>query len=248
MHTGFYKSVYDDGEYKVPVPRTRRTNHLLVNPVLATVKPTTWNLPQSDHTYGYSNPVDMEGAAELLSNWSIHQPNAQRMPGSDFVALNKYASMNGCTTAKNVSSFRQMNDIRLEESNYPVQGNTYYPDNQTVYGCPSVPSASIHALVTNSYQRSSIEQRRNMESTRMAARQTRKRNQVPRMTKAALGHFKVPAPAAKARFTMRQFQNVPGRVSQQMYANTTRPTPVAGRRSQSAGAPQGVPEPMYQEY
>jgi len=233
----FYNGIYDDGEYKVNVPRTQRGNHLLVNTSLSKVKHTTWNLPPQEHTYGYCDPVDMENAGDLLTYWSVHQPNAQHMPGRDFVQLNKHAAINGCVNAKNVSTFRQNNDIRIEESDYQPDYGTFYPGDDMVYGKPSAPSASIQALMSNKYQRNSIEQRRTMARTkRLVAQDQRKRNTMSaKMTRAALGHTKMPAPAPKRPFKMKQFMNVPSRVSREMYANT-RPQPRAGRRAKSAGS------------
>lgn len=245
-YSQFYNTTYDDGPYKVNVPKSKRTNHLLVNPSLAKVKHTTWSLPPQEHTYGYCDPIDMENAGDLLTYWAVHQPNAQNMPGRDFVQLNKYATMNGCVNAKNVSAFRSNNDIRIEESQAQDYG-TFYPTDDTVFGRPSAPSASIQALMSNKYQRNAIEQRRTMASTRRTvARDRRTRNTMSaKMTRAALGHSKVSAAPPQKAFKMKQFQNVPSRVSQQMYANT-RPVR-AGRRANSAGAvTQQAPEQAMQ--
>lgn len=205
------RNVYDDGDYKKDVPEHQQTNHLLINKKLGQVKKSVYRLPNSDHVYGYTDASDHEGAHDLLSNWSQHIPNDAPVPERDFVQLNKYATMNGCITAKNVAVYRRTNDIRRgDNSNQPYYG-MYFPNQTSVYGKPSAPSAQINKLLTNEYQRNYIHAKRAQDARR--SMQRRPRSTIAH-TKASLGHTKVPAQPAKPMYKMKRFANVESRVRQ----------------------------------
>lgn len=245
----FERDIYDDGEYMVNVAPHKRTNVLLVNKPLGKVTPTTRQLPGPGHTYGFIDLHDEETAGDVLGSWQAHRRAPQGVPGKDFVRLNKYASMSGAVTAKNVATFRRCNDIRLGESGMgPVDG-PYFPDSNTVFGKPSLDSAPISDLLTNAYQRRYVAEQRVNRTMRAGARASKKPTYaLSQHTKASLGHTKVPAPAPKAMFKLRQFQDVPSRVSHHNYAYSQtdrgrgQPSPQYGRRS----TPEGTQRPMAQ--
>lgn len=228
--------IYDDGEYKIPMPRQHRTNVLLVHKPLGKTTPTTRTLPGPGHTYGFVDLHDDEGAGDVVGSWQHHRRAPDPIPGKDFVRLNKYASMSGAVTAKNFATFRRSNDIRLGEGAMPPMDGPYYPDSNTVYGRPSPDSAPMSDLISNAYQRRYIAEQR--VSAAQKARRTRGRPQyaASQHTKASLGHTKVPAPAPKPMFKLRQFQDVPSRIDNNNYENayamTTGSIPRYGRRSQ----------------
>lgn len=246
--------IYDDGKYKLPVPAYKRTNALLVRNPLGEVKPTTWSLPPRDHIYGYADAQDEEGASEVVNSWLEHQGPPRELPGRNFVELNKFATMSGCTTAKNLSQFRRTNDVRLGAQNAPISHMTSsFPDSSTIFGRPSPQSAPISDLLNNNYQRTWIQGQRYQREMKSTKQRPYARSQ---HTKASLGHTKVRAPPPKKMFKLKQFENVPSRISmtnpsyQNDYSSTYqnerarstgRRSPIAGRRA----TPQQMPQQSY---
>lgn len=244
------RDIYDDGEYKIEVPSHKRTNVLLVNRPLGKVVPATRTLPGPGHTYGFVDLHDDEGAGDVLGSWQAHRRGTEEPPGKDFVRLNKYASMSGAVTAKNVATFRRVNDIRQGERAVPTSADgVYFPDSNTVFGRPSPDSAPIQDLITNAYQRRYIAEQRVARAQR-AKSQTISNKTYARSqhTKASLGHTKVPAPEPKPMFKLKQFQDVPSRVTTQNYdynhsmthGATTSSMPQYGRRATQQAQPQMV--------
>jgi hypothetical protein len=228
----YSSDVYDDGEYRLAhtLPHNR-TNVLLVKNPLGKVKPTTRTLPSADFTYGYVEPFDAEGAKDVLSTWCQHQRNPAPAPKTNFVELNKQSAMQGCVNAKNVASFRKTYDVPMSEGTRAPYQNVYYPDQQTVYGMKSAPSAPLAALLTHSYGRASVHENRHTytrRATQKRARQNKKLTQYT--TQASLGHTKVAAPPPKPMFKLQQFRDVPSRVTLGQYAGATR------RRAQTSDA------------
>jgi len=228
--------IYDDGEYKISVPRNQRTNVLLVHKPLGKTTPTTRTLPGPGHTYGFVDLHDDEGAGDVVGSWQHHRRAPEPVPGKDFVKLNKYASMSGATTAKNFATFRRCNDIRLGDGAPSVMDGPYFPDSNTVYGRPSPDSAPMSDLISNAYQRRYIAEQRVAAAHKARQRTGRPKYAVSQHTKASLGHTKVPAPEPKPMFKLKQFQDVPSRISTQNYAAgyamTTGSIPKYGRRSE----------------
>lgn len=218
------RDVYDDGDYKREVPAVRKTNHLLVYPQLGKVKPSTYDLPGPEFTYGWTDATDEDGAAQVVGAWKSHSAAPDGLQGRDFVRLNKYAAMNGCTTAKNVSTYRRVNDIRVGQGAISGQRNKekkmYFPNADTIFGRPSPPCPPISDCLNNSYQRKWVEEQRTL---RTAAVEQKRQLKYARAThtRASLGHTKVRAPEVDklANFRLKQFQNVPSRVRTEGYSN-----------------------------
>lgn len=208
--------IYQDGDYRRNVPRFQKTNHMLVRRPLGKVKPTVYELPEDGFRYGQSNSYEGAGAGEVVGSWAttthtgvgqVH--NAQR----DFVRMNKHAALHGCVTSKNVSTFRRTNDIRLGQG-YQAQATRrdenqqYFPNQSTVFGKPSPASASIGALLNNTYQRRWIQDQRDLKklSNKSAAKPVD--YAYSQHTRASVGHTKVRAPPPKPVFKLARFANV----------------------------------------
>jgi hypothetical protein len=110
------------GDYKMPTTH-KRTNPLLVRPVVGQVKATTYNLPGDDYVYGKVDNGDEEGAREgtpfydphtsshpshmafaVVNSWRQHTPESAARPARDFVRLNQHAAMKGAVTSKHIST------------------------------------------------------------------------------------------------------------------------------------------------
>merc|ERR1712153_194598 len=92
-----YRSNMGDSEPVVRVVRkTEAFNPLLQRVVLGKSKRSTYGLPQNQFVYGKPNIHDGEGCAEVLSTWVEHHANPDSLPGRDFMALNKRATIVPC--------------------------------------------------------------------------------------------------------------------------------------------------------
>ena len=52
------------------------------------VKTTTYNLPNADHTYGYSPAPDAEGAGDILSYWVTANPSTGKEVSYTYISHN----------------------------------------------------------------------------------------------------------------------------------------------------------------
>lgn len=218
------RDIYDDGDYKRDVAQYRKTNHLLVYPQLGKVKPTTYSLPGGDFTYGWTDSNDEEGAGQVVGSWKSHKAAPEALEGRDFVRLNKYAAINGATTAKNVATYRRANDIRVGQGSISGNGTRgqpqpYFPNADTIFGRPSPACAPIADVLNNSYQRKWIAEQRTVRTAENQKRKQLKYAQAQH-TRASLGHTKVQAPQdTREPFKLRQFANIPSRVRTNGYTN-----------------------------
>lgn len=232
------RDIYDDGDYKREVPQYKKTNHLLVYPQLGMVKPTCYNLPPKDFTYGWTDQGDDEGAAAVVGSWKQHKAAPDALEGRDFVRLNKYAAMNGCTTAKNVATYRRANDIRVGQgaisggrAQTAPGGKMYSPNVDTIFGRPSPPCAPINDVLNNSFQRRWVAEQRELRAAENQKRRALKAQQAQH-TRASLGHTKVQAPEdTRAPFRLKQFQNVASRVRSEGYSNNIFANTTGGTRA-----------------
>lgn len=211
------QEIYEEGDYRKIVPRNQKTNTLLVRPQLGKGKATCYDLPSDDFVYGQQDAVVEAGAAGSVNNWVDHQPNPGPIPNRDFVRLNTYASMNGCTNSKHVAAFRAVNDIRQVPASQIRGGQAYFPPADAVFGRPSPASLPLKMLVQNDYGRQAIAQTRATYAARAAEKPAPRRLQ---HTKASLGHTKVPAPEPKQPFKMKKFANVGSKALQMAGLNS----------------------------
>lgn len=73
----------------VPPFSTNSTNPLLMKDGVGVSKPTTYNLPQGEFTYGKALARDKEGAKEVSMTWKFHNESKDKDPNRDFTKLNK---------------------------------------------------------------------------------------------------------------------------------------------------------------
>lgn len=234
IKTAMYSNdIYEDGDYRKIVPRNQKVNTLLVRPQLGKSKATCYDLPGDEFVYGQQDMIVEAGAAGSVNNWVDHSPNPGPVPHRDFVRLNTFASMNGCTNSKHVAAFRAVNDIRQIPPSQVRGGACYFPPEDAVFGRPSEPSQPLKLLVQNDYGRQAIAQTRGSYVARAAEKPTTRKMQ---HTKASLGHTKVPAPAPKELFKMKKFANVGSKALKMAGLNTMSSTTVVAEAAPTAAA------------
>eukprot|EP00656_Telonema_subtile_P022988 TRINITY_DN2427_c0_g1_i2.p1 TRINITY_DN2427_c0_g1~~TRINITY_DN2427_c0_g1_i2.p1 ORF type:complete len:135 (+),score=42.82 TRINITY_DN2427_c0_g1_i2:134-538(+) len=90
------------------INKSEKSNPLLQRPKLGCTKTSTYNLPGNDYVYGKANAQDSEGCAEVLSTWHEHHANPDAVPGRDFMALNKRATISKMTTPAGAPSCAEL--------------------------------------------------------------------------------------------------------------------------------------------
>mmetsp|Transcript_103858 Transcript_103858/g.290821 ORF Transcript_103858/g.290821 Transcript_103858/m.290821 type:complete len:155 (-) Transcript_103858:347-811(-) len=75
--------------------RRRSRNALLVKDDIGRAKPTVYDLPSQDFTYGWADMPDAEGAGEIMHSWARHIPTARPGEVQDFRKLNKLSAQQG---------------------------------------------------------------------------------------------------------------------------------------------------------
>jgi len=206
------KDIYDDGSYRLDVPPKKRTNVLLVRPVLGKVKPTTYTLPGCSFTYGKRDQFDEEGVREVVGSWKQHTPCPASEPGRDFKKLNKCAVVAGATSSKHISDFRLQVDIRCQTLNTgPRNKHDQIPD--MVFGRPQKPSTPIAGVLSNSYQRDWLVDQKQQKLKTHQQKLNLHTKALSQHTRASLGHQKIRAGPSKEPFKMQKFQGVEARVN-----------------------------------
>jgi len=196
-----------------------------VRPVVGQVRPTTYELPTSDFTYGKIESGDEEGAREVVNRWQVHNKKRASTPNRNFVRLNKVAALSGATTSKQNATLRASVDIRLRHGPPPKKKNAVVPDNSTTYGRPSTYTTGVGHLIANVYQRNAIEKQRQRDDAHAQRTTMAKQKSVISAnavhTRASLGHHKVAAPGevkATQLFKLKQFSAVPSKVTANLAA------------------------------
>jgi len=212
--------LYEDGDYRRG--SKKKTNVLLVRPMVGKVKTTTYDLPPSHFAFGKRDVMDEEGVREVVHSWAEHKAAPEPLPGRDFVRLNRSAASLGCTTAKDVASYRRDNDVRLQpQLTATSDGRSLSVEpslDGTTFGKPSKPSTPVGNVLANMYQRTWIQEQRDQarkdaakQSTRTAARVSKAKNAAVH-TRASLGHKKVEAAPPPPPFKLQRFTEIPSRV------------------------------------
>lgn len=252
--------IYEDGEYRKSTGR--KVNPLLVRSVVGKVRASTYDLPGNDFIYGRAEPEGEEGTREVVGSWLEHRKNPDKVPGRDFVKMNKVAARQGCVTSKHIAAYRKNNDIRLGTS--PQKDRTARQKKalasskipaDMIFGAPGRPSTPINGLLSNSYQRNWIEAQRDAEAKRRekahTARTATRASAKQRSnfhTKASLGHRKKNEPAPKKPFKMKQFANVPSRISQPGGSFSVRTTARGVRQGRQTPQHQASPpQPQHEQ-
>ena len=76
----------------------------------------TYNLPDTNHTYGYTQKKDPEGAGDMISNWITTNPSSGKESSASHVHTNILAIKKGCITAASMRKYTQEHpNIRMKE-------------------------------------------------------------------------------------------------------------------------------------
>lgn len=65
----------------------------------------TYNLPATDHVYGYKAQTDAEGAGALISTWVTANPSEHKGAEAIVVYTNVLAIKHGCITARDMRQY-----------------------------------------------------------------------------------------------------------------------------------------------
>mmetsp|Transcript_23286 Transcript_23286/g.22441 ORF Transcript_23286/g.22441 Transcript_23286/m.22441 type:complete len:234 (+) Transcript_23286:182-883(+) len=80
------------------------------------VRTSTYSLPTGNHTYGYKQPSDPEGAGALISTWVTANPSTHVESSKIIVYSNVLAVKHGCVTARAMRQYSKDHPcIRLKE-------------------------------------------------------------------------------------------------------------------------------------
>uniref|UniRef100_A0A7S1QEL3 Cilia- and flagella-associated protein 77 n=1 Tax=Neobodo designis TaxID=312471 RepID=A0A7S1QEL3_NEODS len=182
-------------------------------------------LPE-DYTFGAPLKRDPEGAGEVMLSWQSHAPPKSKMAydfGRNFLALNRQSVGAGCTDAKTASDFRKYHDVRIKPkvtgSKPTIAPSSVMQDPGHAFGARSGESESVADLIQNRWEYEWVaEQKHRMESIERSKNKEAKRRASParraaRITPAAAAARQSATPHPRETFTLRQFRNVPSRVS-----------------------------------
>jgi len=197
------------------VRKTESYNPVLQRVELGKCRRSCYNLPSEEFVYGRPNIHDGEGSAEVLSTWVEHHANPDSVPGRDFMALNKRATISKMVSAKDVTAFRKAHDIRLKRGDTMAYSNSrnILPsdvDPAHTYGRANRPSTPIADVVQAAYENDWVDEqmhRREEKERQDKAAMEKMRNPD---TAASRGHAiaRQPKEAEKPKFTMKKFANV----------------------------------------
>lgn len=185
---------YLDNDKESAHPLGLKSNPLLIRRPWGKVKPTSYNLPSSDFTYGCPNPIDPEGAGELTSKWTAHKS----------------------TIGRNQAKKTEMYDYETYLKHRSIHGTQRVDPTETIrFGRPSPASVSVGLLTTYHFQREYLEERKQAEQQAKVKKQRSARTlSAPRATLASTGHTHVFEPEQKEEWKMKQFRNVESRINQ----------------------------------
>ena len=98
--------------YEDPTKRKRT----MVKDRVGVCRASTFNLPQSDHVYGYKAKTDDEGAGALISTWVTANPSEHKGAEEIIVYSNVLAIKHGCITARDMRQYAKDHPcIRMKE-------------------------------------------------------------------------------------------------------------------------------------
>eukprot|EP00930_Biecheleria_cincta_P097763 TRINITY_DN89445_c0_g1_i1.p1 TRINITY_DN89445_c0_g1~~TRINITY_DN89445_c0_g1_i1.p1 ORF type:complete len:383 (+),score=55.87 TRINITY_DN89445_c0_g1_i1:77-1150(+) len=144
--------------------RLRTRNRILqgTNNLVGQARPSCYDLPPTAHAYGRSVSKDPEGAREVIASWMPHVPSERpEDKQQDFRKINKTATRNGITNAKQLGEFKQRVDIRVcphvSDGGLPKASVPSLYDSKFAYGVKAKPSTPIEKLVGGSFAAESQE-------------------------------------------------------------------------------------------
>uniref|UniRef100_A0A7S1QRX6 Uncharacterized protein n=1 Tax=Alexandrium catenella TaxID=2925 RepID=A0A7S1QRX6_ALECA len=146
-------------------PRTK--NPLLTRDDVGRARPTCYDLPDNQFSYGRPGNQDMEGAREVSMRWVSHTPSrGPQGDPPDFVHYNRKAAAQKVVNAKDQKHFRRENDL-LEDGSLPGRGyqsararyhsmfaRDAVPSDVVpgfTYGRKVRPSTPIHSVISNRF-------------------------------------------------------------------------------------------------
>jgi len=189
----------------------------IVKSRLGVVKTSCYNLPDSNHTYGYKPPDDIEGAGDIISNWVTTNPSSGKESTASCVHQNILAISKGCISAASMRNYRINHpNIRLKEV---LQANSARPDSMVEgpFGRKTEYSKdSLADIIGTNYTNYCTE---DVDYPILKGFVMHGYMPAPRGTKsstlqAALVKQKMEAESTpKEHFTMKRFQNIPGKLN-----------------------------------
>jgi len=178
------------------------------------------NLPQ-DYTFGAPLKRDPEGAGEVMLTWHTHAPPKSKTTydfGRDFKALNKKSVQDGVITAKGISDYRKVHDVRIKPKVSGARPLIAPPDlikdPHHSFGARSGESESVADLIQNRWEFEWVaEQKKRMERIEKSKEKELQRRHSPQRTMARIRTVtpKAATPQPHEGFTLKQFRNVPSR-------------------------------------
>eukprot|EP00746_Dinoflagellata_sp_MGD_P164967 gnl/MRDRNA2_/MRDRNA2_93968_c0_seq1.p1 gnl/MRDRNA2_/MRDRNA2_93968_c0~~gnl/MRDRNA2_/MRDRNA2_93968_c0_seq1.p1 ORF type:complete len:254 (+),score=37.99 gnl/MRDRNA2_/MRDRNA2_93968_c0_seq1:71-763(+) len=203
-------------------PLVTSKNPLLARDDVGKAKPTSYDIPHEDFTYGCPDNPDFEGAREVMMQWVTHVPSP-RAGGKvqDFQKLNKVAITDKALSARAVAKHRQANSIPLSTRSDGVlsQPKVYPHDVMPTfsYGKQTRVSTPIASVVSYSFASQYEQDISSQYATYKAEKEQDSQVRKIRLTKAAHGHAS-PSKAAsqqgeeKEMFKISKFKKVPCKV------------------------------------
>ncbi|EGR34609.1 hypothetical protein IMG5_006080 [Ichthyophthirius multifiliis] len=132
-------------------PPQYRHNPLLLKDDVGKAKPSAYDLPPIEFTYGCPLKRDEEGAKEVSMSWKFHRETRDKIPDRDFAKLNKMSLTQGFHKARDLSQYRKQVDARkkLEKGHNALP--LYIPEEEFRYGMPNRSSTPMKLVIGNCY-------------------------------------------------------------------------------------------------
>lgn len=208
--------------------RSRSKNACIVRDDVGRAKTTCYDLPGPGFAYGRPEHPDAEGAREVTMHWASHVPRPRPQDGAqDFRRINKLATKDGVSNAKQLADFRRGANVALKQAVPTGPLPKVIPSDVIpafAYGKKSRPSTPIHHVVSYQYcaeYEDALNQNYGLyESEAMAANGIR----IVKLTKAANAQIQgarqrradmdttKAGPMAGQRWKMTKFSKVPSRL------------------------------------
>lgn len=197
-------------------PARGSANPLLASTEIGKARKPVVNLPPGDHVYGKKS-ADSGGVTTkvILTDWQMHQPNSEDLPGRNFRALNRLGIVAGCgTTSKDVAEFRTSHNVLLNNKSTSDFGKPVIEDGYA-HGTKNRPSTPMGKLVRNEY----MSEFESEQAEKMKEHKLKVAKLPITHTRASLGHMHAdppPQPEGTKTFKMKRFQNVKSKWKQDM--------------------------------
>ena len=138
--------------------RKRSKNQLIIPSEVGRAKGSVRDLPSPNHSYGYQQRKDREGAGALLSSWQIHRPTKGPSSQKDYGKLNKLGAVSKITKPKQVKKFREEHQFTMKSSKNSLVHTRVLPSEEFIYGIPNKPSTPIERIIQFEYGNKAAEE------------------------------------------------------------------------------------------